>query len=68
MPIACTVSSDDGLESKEMMLAVVPRVGETISVSGDGQARDYRVRQVTHSDVEDETSPSIAIQVTTQLL
>lgn len=68
MPIACTVSSDDGLESREMMLAVVPRVGETISVPSDGQPRDYRVRQVTHSDVEDASSPSIAIQVTTQLL
>jgi hypothetical protein len=68
MPIACTVSSDDGLEARKMMLAVAPRVGETISVAGDGQPKDYRVRQVTHSDVEDASSPSIAIQVTTQLL
>ena len=68
MAIDCIVSSDDGIDSREMKLMVVPRVGEVISLENNGSSKQYRVRQVTHSDVADGTAPSVAIEATSQLL
>jgi len=68
MAIDCIVSTDDGVDSRQMRLIVVPRVGESISLERDGSNKQYRVRQITHSDVTDNSAPSVAIEATSQLL
>lgn len=68
MSIPCSIITDDGIEAQQMSLAVVPRVGEMISLQHAGEAREYRVRQITHSDVSDTSMPSVTIQASAQML
>ncbi|MCO5080559.1 MAG: hypothetical protein M9955_02750 [Rhizobiaceae bacterium] len=67
MGIRCRVSPDMTSEAFDMDFAVVPRIGEHVTVpNGDG-VEEFRVTRVVHAAASD-VDASITVEVTDKLL
>lgn len=70
MTIRCSVSIDGSTELHDVPFAVVPRIGESVSIPVDGRDTSYRVTRVEHlpANQAEIAEPSVAVEVSSKLL
>ncbi|TGQ64217.1 hypothetical protein EN829_020200 [Mesorhizobium sp. M00.F.Ca.ET.186.01.1.1] len=68
MTVKCHVSIDNRPETTEAVFQAVPRVGESVSLSCDGNPQDLRVSRVVHVPDGSLEGAAIVVEVTTGIL
>ncbi|MBZ9854284.1 hypothetical protein LB566_10750 [Mesorhizobium sp. CA13] len=68
MTVNCRVSIDNRPQSIEAVFQAVPRIGESVSLSVDGNAQELRVSRVVHVPDGSLEGAAIIVEVTPNIL
>lgn len=70
MTVRCSITIDGNSELHDVPFAVVPRVGESVSIPADGTDQSYRVTRIEHlpAAAGDMVEPTVNVEVTSKLL
>lgn len=68
MTVNCRISIDNRPEATDAVFQAVPRMGESVSLSINGNAQDLRVSRVVHVTNGSLEGAAIVVEVTTNIL
>lgn len=68
MAVSCRISIDNRPEATDAIFQAVPRIGESVSLSIDGNTQDLRVSRVVHVTNGSLEGAAIVVEVTTNIL
>ncbi|MEO5755457.1 MAG: hypothetical protein ABIQ51_01240 [Mesorhizobium sp.] len=68
MTVNCRVSVDNRPQATDAIFQAVPRIGESVSLSIEGNAQDFRVSRVVHVPNGSLEGAAIIVEVTTNLM
>ncbi|CDX11720.1 conserved hypothetical protein [Mesorhizobium sp. ORS 3324] len=67
MAVRCRVSIDDARDVDELAFQELPRVGECVSMPGEGANRNLRVMRVVHMPGSEQDAPTM-LELTSKIL
>ncbi|ESY86317.1 hypothetical protein NKI51_16655 [Mesorhizobium australicum] len=68
MTVNCRISIDNRPDATNVTFQAVPRIGESVSLSVDGNPQDLRVSRVVHVPNGGLEGAAIIVEVTTNIL
>ncbi|TPL63406.1 hypothetical protein [Mesorhizobium sp. B2-3-15] len=68
MTVNCRISIDNRPDATNVTFQAVPRIGESVSLSVDGNPQDLRVSRVVHVPNGGREGAAIIVEVTTSIL
>ncbi|MBZ9756185.1 hypothetical protein LB524_12880 [Mesorhizobium sp. ESP6-5] len=68
MTVNCRISIDNRPDATNVTFQAVPRIGESVSLSVDGNPQDLRVSRVVHVPNDGLEGAAIIVEVTTSIL
>lgn len=68
MTVNCRISIDNRPDAADAIFQAVPRIGESVSLSVDGNQQDLRVSRVVHVPGNTPDGAAIIVEVTTSIL
>lgn len=68
MTVSCRISIDNRPEAADALFQAVPRIGESVALSIDGNTQDLRVSRVVHVTNSSPEGASIIVEVTSNIL